>query len=283
MDKEEFLASGLLEQYALGLTSEEETRLVEHFIDHYPDIRAKMNALQEAVEEYASRYAVSPPRRLKRRILSEILEDENAEMEENPEDAAALGSAAKASSSNVHHAPTANRTLFKGLFSILLIALIFIGFLLWQQHQLQADKKMLLGELANSRTENSTLQKERSIFQNIFDFIENGNVHIVHLWGSDASRDAHAVVYWNPKPKESYIKLIKMPALPSGKQFQLWADVDSTMVSAGLLDEMNHNPQVVQFIPTADSLNITIEPLGGSEQPSVLLLVAKGALEQDVN
>ena len=40
MNKEEFLTSGLIEQYVLGLTSPEEDRIVERFAEEYPEIEA---------------------------------------------------------------------------------------------------------------------------------------------------------------------------------------------------------------------------------------------------
>ncbi|MFN7118585.1 MAG: anti-sigma factor domain-containing protein [Saprospiraceae bacterium] len=280
MDKEEFLASGLIEQYALGLTSEEETRLVEHFRDNYPDIRAKMNALQEAVEQYAAQYAVSPPRRLKKRILSEIqAEEENSELEEEV-NSPPFWKPLPSTPATADNDPTRTaRGLLIGLVATMLIAVVFIGILLRQQQQLQADKEMLLGQLANYRTQNTTLEKEQTLFKNIFNFLESGDAYIIHLWGKGVSKDAHAVVYWNPNTRKSYIRLLKMPALPTGKQFQLWADVDTTMVNAGLLESHTEKLQTVQFIESADSLNITMEPLGGSPEPSVYLQVAQGPLK----
>lgn len=280
MDKEEFLTSGLLEQYVLGLTSEEETRLVEHFLENYPEIRAKLNVLQEAIEQYAAQYTVSPPRRLKRRILSETQAEDDDSTLENAPDAPYISKRPLAANASTI---TKTRTLFVSFFSVVLIALVLIGILLRRQQQLQADKEILLGALADYRMQNSILQKEQTLFKNIFNFIENGDACIVHLQGQGVSKDTHAVVYWNSNTQESYIKLIKMPALPDGKQFQLWADVNGTMINAGLLEENSHHLQTIQYIPMAASLNITMEPLGGSEHPSVLLLVASGALVQNVN
>ena len=53
MDKERFLESGLLEQYVLGLTSEEETREVERYAQAFPEIRAEIDLLRKAVRQYA--------------------------------------------------------------------------------------------------------------------------------------------------------------------------------------------------------------------------------------
>ena len=52
MDKEQFLKSGLLEQYALGLTTPEETAAVERYIQAFPDIRHKAASLKKEIDEY---------------------------------------------------------------------------------------------------------------------------------------------------------------------------------------------------------------------------------------
>jgi len=277
MDKEQFLASGLLEQYALGLTSPEETRLVEHFIENYPDIRLKMNSLQDAIEQYVSQYAVPPPRQLKERILSEIEDEEedfDLELEEDNPVANPVNEAYPAKPPRAK----ISKNAYIGFISVIFIALILIVVLLWQQRRLRTDYNALSGELNNYRLQNKTLQDKQTLSQKIFDFIENGDTYVIHLRGTGVAADAHAVIYWNPITQKSYAKLVKMPALPSGKQFQLWAEVDGKMVSAGVLDNARKDLQAIDYVANAHSLNITIEPLGGSKEPSVLLLIAKGQI-----
>jgi len=260
MDRDNFLASGLLEQYALGLTSPEETQLVEHFVETDPEIRKKLTALQQTVEQYASRYAMPPPRRLKKRILSEI------EEEEDPSRRKRLVSTTPAKRAPI------------GLVGTIIAGVLLIGFLLWREQQLEANNRELSGKLRYSQSLYDNLQKEETLADRIFNYIENGNTDVVHLRGSKVAKDAHAVVYWNPDEKKAHIKLVKMPAVPSGKQFQIWAEVNGKMVHAGLLDEAHQELQVVKYIKDATSLNITMEPLGGSENPSVILLIANGKI-----
>jgi anti-sigma-K factor RskA len=271
MDKKQFLASGLLEQYALGLTSPEETQLVEQFVEHDPEIREKLHALQSAVEHYAAKYAVPPPRRLKRRILSEILADDDEEEEDMPAEELLPRQSVIART-----APP--RSFYFSFVGMIMAAVVFIGFLLWRQQQLKANNEALSGQLNNYRMQYNMLQKEETLAESIFNFIERGYADVVHLRGTDIAKDAHAVVYWDAKNKKAHVRLVKMPAVPSGKQFQIWAEVNGAMVNLGLLDNARTNLQMIKYLPDAHSLNITIESLGGSETPSVLLLVANGEL-----
>lgn len=271
MDKEKFLASGLLEQYALGLTSPEETNLVEHFVENYPDIRKKLQELQKAVEQYASKYAVPPPRRLKKRILSEILADELPELDMEKEPPILQ-------QKPVVSTPTFPKMIYLGLIGMVLVSISFIGVLLWRQQQLKANNRALSGELRTYQTQYTNLKKEETLAEKIFNYIENGNADVIHLRGTAIAKDAHAVVYWNSDEQKAHVKLVKMPAIPSGKQFQIWAQVNGAMISAGLLDNADNGLQPIKYILDTDSLHISIEPLGGSESPSARLLVADGEI-----
>ncbi len=44
------------------------------------------------------------------------------------------------------------------------------------------------------------------------------------------------------------------------------------MINIGLLQHPGDDMQALQFIDNAESLNITLEPAGGSEHPTVELL-----------
>ncbi len=55
----------------------------------------------------------------------------------------------------------------------------------------------------------------------------------------------------------------------------MWADVDGKMINLGILkkDETNM-PIDWKYLANAESLNVTIEPDGGSDHPTVADLVA---------
>ncbi|MFJ5264780.1 anti-sigma factor domain-containing protein [Streptomyces sp. NPDC088387] len=57
---------------------------------------------------------------------------------------------------------------------------------------------------------------------------------------------------------------------PSGKVYQLWFDDDGAMRSAGLLDAGRSDQTVLMQGPVdgASGMGITVEPAGGSEQPT---------------
>ena len=67
---------------------------------------------------------------------------------------------------------------------------------------------------------------------------------------------------------------MNLPALTDDEDYQLWADIDGEMVSVGILKAPKNGPRELNFLKNAESLNITIEPKGGSNHPNVARLVS---------
>lgn len=265
MDKERFLASGLIEQYVLGLTTPEETQEVERYAQAFPDIKEEINALRRSIEQYAAQYAVPPPEHLKGKILSEI--------ETTGRSSQSSGTKAKSTSEVFQRV----RLQFAAL---LLVAVGAISWLLWKQNQLQNNYQQLSSEFYTLRSQCTSLQEQYEASQQVVAFVKGSDTQVIHLRGTALSPEAHAIVYWNEKNQTAYLSIDEMPPLPPGKQYQIWADVEGEMINSGLLstDIGTDTWQPIKVIKKAESLNITIEPIGGSEHPTVAFLVANGNL-----
>ena len=72
LNLEDYIASGILEQYCLGLTSENESREVERMAARHPEIRHILQDLCEGIEAYAEAHAISPPNRLKQKVMQGV-------------------------------------------------------------------------------------------------------------------------------------------------------------------------------------------------------------------
>jgi hypothetical protein len=55
--------------------------------------------------------------------------------------------------------------------------------------------------------------------------------------------------------------------------YQMWADVDGVMINMGLLPA-DADLIPVKYIDRAESFNITIEPAGGNDHPTVENLIS---------
>lgn len=84
MDSKEYIESGILESYVLGLSSPEEMQEVERMADIYPEVRARIDQLSEEFERHALSNAVLPDPMVKVVVLATIDYMERIEKGEIP-------------------------------------------------------------------------------------------------------------------------------------------------------------------------------------------------------
>ncbi len=259
MDKDRFLETGLLEQYVLGLADEEESRKVEQYAEAFPEIQAEINSMREAVEHYAQQYAVMPPEELKARVMNEIDELETDKPNSGkPASKSLSGWMAMAS-----------------LAAIALLAVLALSFYKGKQSA-NEQYRQLSKEFLALQENCARQQEEKEELQQIFAFLKDQKTIPVHLKGTQLAPESGAVAYLNKEYKTVYLNPANLPAPPAGKTYQMWADVDGKMINLGLVDAHTENLQAFRLVSGAESLNITLEPEGGSEEPTVELLYANG-------
>jgi anti-sigma-K factor RskA len=263
MDKDRFLSSGLLEQFVLGLTTPEETREVKRHLEAFPELKPEVEAMRKALEQYAMQQSVPPPPHMKSKILSESNEpdEEKSKIDRT---------------TNRGGARTAGWMLTLAILSAL--ALGFLSTMLYQQkRQYIKAYREIRAEYALFRENCEEEEKELKEAQALYAFLRHTNTRPVELTGTDHSPSARAIVYWNEMTKGAYLNPVHMPAPPPGKQYQVWANVDGEMIHIGLIPkDAGHGLYAVNYIEDAESLNITLEPEGGSDKPTVDQLFVHG-------
>jgi anti-sigma-K factor RskA len=93
---------------------------------------------------------------------------------------------------------------------------------------------------------------------------------------SDISTGGTASLYWSNDLKRSVVVLDGVSALPSSKTYQLWYIKGSNIKSAGTVNASSNTvTQVLQGdLNEGDVVGITVEPTGGSKQPTTKPVVA---------
>ncbi|MEO1715084.1 MAG: anti-sigma factor [Bacteroidota bacterium] len=261
MNKEQFINSGLIEQYVLRITTPQEDAIVEEFSEKYPEIRTEIAQLQAAMEAYASEQSVPPPSNLKDRILNEI---------DTVAGPAAPGVEFRSRPS----------TLGRLVTGLALVASLILGVLLLNANQ---EKQQLENQLKTSKAEFAQFKdkctRETSALAQQKAFITSPKTLKVTLGGSALAPNAEAWAYWNENQARGLLDLGTLPPCPEGKTYQIWADVEGEMINAGVLSPDRSDLQIIQFIENAESLNITLENAGGSDHPNVQMLQANGLIQ----
>lgn len=249
MDIEAYISSGILESYALGATTPQETVDVEANIALYPELADELVKIQNSLEEYALLYAQEPPVDLKEKTRLAIFGD----MVEKPKASFTIEK-----NENINVKPFN----WKIAASWTLLALSLAGNYYFFNQWKNTEGKLTVAQAQNTQmAQNEAIQKAN--YESKIAIIQNTDYKKVLLKGTPDAPNAVASVYFNPKNSEVVITSLSMPVLPAGKQYQLWAIINGKPVDAGLINEADSLGKM-KLSPNAQAFAISLENIGGS-------------------
>lgn len=222
MEKEEIISSGLLELYAAGIASEEESREVEKSLAKYPEVQAELQKINASIEAYANLYAVTPAADVKEKIFASI----NFHTTENTK----LSPVVKLPEEK---AKLVDINLFWKMAAaasvVLLIGSIALNVVTYNKYS-EADKSLLVAQqtLGNLEQKNKVMEDGMHVVQSKYSVP-------VSLQGQNVAPDAAARVFYMKNTGEVFIDPSNLPEAPTGKQYQLWGIVDGKPVDGGMI------------------------------------------------
>ena len=261
MTKEEFLKTGLCEQYVLGLTTPEENDLVEAMLQAHPELKKECMGLESCMEKYARAHAITPPERLRESVLSNFSE---------PTIKSNL--VKKAGITIPNWAAMAIAASFIGL--------LFFSFTNWnEKNRISSEKDRLSSNFTQFQKDCREMEEGRKLFAAQNAFLQDDKTVHIHLMEATNPNHPMALVFWNESKEDAYIKPLDMPPPPAGKTYQLWADIDNEMVNMGIVHHNSEHLLEIPHMENASSLNITLEEsMVALEHPDVSQLKASGAI-----
>jgi len=279
-----YIESGVLELYVLGDLSPEETLQVEEMASQNPEVRDEIAAIEQAMEQYAMQNAVEPSADVETRLfeklgLSEIEENVNVQPEpiyaEEPRIIRLDGSDAKV------------RTLRYALVACIALLVVSTVALFITYNKLNAahdqiaslnlDKQKFAGVVSKLEFENQGLD-------NMAEMADSKEWATIRMAGQAFSPASKMKVYWNKKDKSVLINYVAMdlPKTDAEHQYQLWALVNGKPVSLGVFgktDSTNNEALLkMQTIQEAQAFAVTLEPKGGSVNPTMDKLTVMGGV-----
>ncbi|MEM8908291.1 MAG: anti-sigma factor [Bacteroidota bacterium] len=276
MDIKEYISSGILEQYVLGLCTPKEADKVEQYAEQHPEVQQKIKKLQSCMEHYADLHAIPPPPKLKNRILGKI---------HHLEDCKGLSVEYKRGQT-LEQSPVVPQDNFRRLWSGIAVLMIFsLGFLsysLYEQQKL-ANQKLagLYSEIQYIKADYRELRVQSDQLQAQYAVLKDAGTRYVHLRGSNMAPQSLAVIYYNPDHKKTYLNVVRLPDPPSGHQYQLWADIDGKHYNMGAVkvnDDGSENLHTMPFLENSRGFAITLEEQGQSKVPTVAKMCLSGSL-----
>ena len=256
MNVEEYILSGIVEAYVVGNLSDAECAEVERYAEQYPEIRTEIDAVEDTMRKYAELHNMKPSDGLKKKIISSIEDDRQTEPKMR-----------RISLAEEESRDPRNKMIWSIAASVFLMISLTINIYLSSRtinaehyvHELVRKniRKDSLMQLVKS--ENSQMQADISI-------LKDPMYKVVKLKGQSTDTSAKAMVCWCPDNKSVYFEADKMPELPKGMQYQLWAMVDGKPVSEGMIT-ITEGLHKMNDISGATAFAVTMEKEGGSDTP----------------
>lgn len=251
MDKKTILDNGLLEQYLLGELNAQKCEQIEQVLASDTELKAQFDAIEKDFETLGLENAIEPPKGIKYQLIQDIREAKDT----------------KNNKSNT------NLKYYLGIAASIATLLMLANF--WMYNEL-SDVKQQLQTVETEKTElNDKLNNLNKQIDNeitLFSTIAHPDTEQYVLKGNTLMPDGKVISYVNHSTKSVVINTERLPKLDAEHDYQMWADVEGEMINMGVITK-DQNLMAMNYIDHAESLNITIEPAGGNDHPTVSQLV----------
>jgi anti-sigma-K factor RskA len=255
----EYIESGIIETYVLGLANQAERAEFEQLCTQYPELVAARREFEEGLEKHASEQAMQPPSGVKVKVLEAIVDATQGAPEpvsSNPPKIITMENEKKGSSGLLRFVAAAS--------VILLVGLAWFTYQSYKQNKDLESRNAVLNEKLNST------QKTLDAIVDETSVLKNPNTTVVNMVGTKVAPKSSANVYWDSTNNNVFLVVKNMPQLPSDKQYQLWALIDGKPTDLGVFDSKS-DKVILKMKDTrkAQAFAITIEKQGGSPTPNL--------------
>lgn len=245
---QEFLDSGLLEQYLVDAIDDHNRIYVEEMIEKHHEVRNTYDQLQEDLELFAQINGTNPPEGLEDCILKN-LDQKTA---------------------------TSSTTNWLNIAAMIITIFALSGFIYLYQVNNTLKKEMVetVSDYESLERTYELTESQKVILSERLAFIESADTDKYLLRGYIKNEPLRVIAYHNAPQGKAQIEIAALPELDDQNNYQLWADVNGEMISLAIIDDLLPKTISVATLKKATDLNITIEKAGGSKHASVENLVA---------
>ncbi len=259
MNIEAYISSGILESYVMDELTPNERTEVENAASQHPEINEELQKIELSMEALAFATAVKPPSEMKDKLMAKITNEsdigkEASVVEMKPKDSFGFIKLAAASS------------------IVIAIGSALMAFNYWSKWQSAEDRlSTLIAQNEQFADNYNQVNQQLGEIQNAVSIMNNSAFKRVTLNGTENSPEALATVYWNESSATVYLSIQNLKELSKDQQYQLWAIIDGKPVDVGVFDSVGNGllVQMKNAGPNAAAFAVTVEPRGGSENPSL--------------
>ncbi|HEX5155534.1 MAG TPA: anti-sigma factor [Parafilimonas sp.] len=262
MDIKEYIQSGIIEQYVLGLANPEEVAELELLRNEYPELSEAISNFERIFEKTVRANQLQPPSFIKASLEKQLFGDDHS--------GAIVIENAFAAELLRKSRPGVWKYLAAACIVLLVVstALNFYFYSGYKNSQEQYEALL---------TERNTLQANNASYQQGLKMFQDSAMKRIEMKGTPGNEQNVATVLWNQNSKQVYIYASSMVQIPTGKQYQLWAIVDGKPVDAGLITDCIGLCKMNR-IDHAEAFAITLENAGGSSTPTLTEMYVFGKI-----
>jgi anti-sigma-K factor RskA len=248
MDIKNYISSGIIELYIMGLCSPEEEKELESLRSQHPDLHEGILRYEMEMENKMLRNGTLPPANVDEKILQKLDSLEKPVVQQ-PDYKTPVKKIIPVAGGWWKVAAAAAIVLFA-------VSAFF-------NYSLYRKNKKLEG-LAQNTGGSPLPLADYTIFT-------DPTITPVAMYGVGTHSICRCTMFWDKKTGKMYIMIHHLPKSSSTKDYQLWAEVDGKPVSVGIINdairgrfiEMSNVPkQSVAF-------TVTLEKAGGNAEPTV--------------
>lgn len=248
--------STLTGAYAVNALDEAEREEFEQHLAECAHCAQEVRELQATVAELAAEPATGPPDRLKQRVLDEVTrtpQDPPDHQEPGPRERVTSLGRHRAQRSQRAGRPSTSRLTAAAAAAAIVLAAALGGVAIYSQQQLtEAEQRAEQAQAVNAEMAEIMHAPDAAVT-------------------SSAADGATATVVASREMGRTAFLGEDLPGVAEDETYQLWTIGPDGPDSGGLLDRDEHGtiqPQVTDLPEQADQVAVTVEPAGGSEEPT---------------
>ena len=244
MDIKNYITSGIIELYVMGMCTKEEEKELEQLRLQYSELDNAVLQYEKDLEAVMQKSITLPPAHIDEKILKSLDRMQTPVINMNP------------------HQRLSSFGWLKAVAAAAIILLLGSSFFNYTLYKKTKQQEQVL--LAATETEATLPASDYSV-------LNNPAITPVAMYGVGVHSLCRCTMFWDKKTGTVYVMLHHLIKSTAGQSYQLWAQVDGKPVSVGLInDEIRGKFIELPNVPEGSvAFSVTLEKAGGNTQPSV--------------
>lgn len=253
--------------YLTGTLDDRDSAQVEEMIRIHPEIRKETDIIRKTLYLTETLNIKSPSKDVKSSLLK-IINTSNT------------GSKNKYSQMNLPGAENKYRFMLAAVAAFFVLSL-GINYYLWKNMKEYEYRISVLND--RIKLMNQDYESVKNNLMRTSDDMKitmDRNYKMIDLKGLEKSPGSCVLTFWNPESKKVYVKIENLPIPPKDRQYQLWALINGKPYDLGMMDvdPADHYLHEMKDTENAQAFAITLEPKGGSINPTMSEMYALGEI-----